>query len=155
MRWVAARSKPALLLGEVPALLTAKARDERGALLTDAPAKRVLEPLLLLAAGSMEEADRPPELTTARGFQVILAYDDGRTAADSSIGVLLQCPPNLIDGLSGKTAYLWSGSERFEIGQFDPDGKAIGSLPAGIEIRVSDFTSGKVQLETPDSPENS
>jgi hypothetical protein len=109
-----------------------------------------LEVLQLLAAAATEDpASRPPELTTARGFRVTLSYDDGANAGDSTICVLVRCPPGRVDQVSGQTAYLWNGSERFELGQFDAEGKAIGTLPAGIEITLSDFTQGRVKLEEP------
>ena len=86
---------------------------------------------------------------TAKGFRVTLAYDDGTAAEQPSICVLVQCPPDQVAQVQGQTAYLWSGSERFELGQFDADGKAIGTLPAGIQITLSDFTAGTVKLEAP------
>jgi hypothetical protein len=63
--------------------------------------------------------------------------------------VLVQCPPELIDTVQGETAYLWNGQQRFELGPFDSEGKAIGTLPAGIEISASDFALGNVKLEEP------
>lgn len=106
-----------------------------------------IEVLQLLAAASADETTRPPELTTARGFRVTLAYDDGEGAEQSSICVLVQCPPELVRYMRGEVAYLWSGSQRFELGEFDTDGKAIGTLPAGVQITVSDFVLGHIKLE--------
>jgi hypothetical protein len=57
----------------------------------------------------------------------------------------------MIADCAGKTVYLWSGNQRFELGEFDVEGKAIGTLPGGIEITASDFASGNVKLETPDN----
>jgi hypothetical protein len=111
-----------------------------------------LQTLMLLAAADHDSSARPPEMTTARGFKVTLAYDEGQAAGGSSICVLVQCPPELLSLVQGETAYLWNGTERFELGQFDADGKAIGTLPAGIEITLSDFAAGHVKLEEPDSP---
>ena len=108
-----------------------------------------IEILQLLAAADKSESVRPPELTTARGFRVTLSYDEGAAPELSSICVLVQCPPELIKVVQGETVFLWNGAERFELGQFDPDGKAIGMLPAGIEISLSDFAVGKVKLEGP------
>jgi hypothetical protein len=110
-----------------------------------------IEVLQLLAAASADESSRPPELTTAKGFRVTLAYDDGGSAKQPSICVLVQCPLEWVQQVQGQSAYLWNGSERFELGQFDPDGKAIGTLPAGIEITLSDFAKGNVKLEAPGS----
>jgi len=114
-----------------------------------------VEVLQLLAAASTGESTRPPELTTAKGFRVTLAYDDGGSATNASICVLVQCPPDQIAQVQGQTAYIWNGSQRFELGQFDSDGKAIGTLPAGIEITLSDFATGNVKLEAPGSSSES
>jgi hypothetical protein len=116
-----------------------------------APRQGDIEVLRLLAAASSEERDQPPELMTAKGFRVTLAYDDGSGDKTPSICVLVQCPHELVKQVQGQTAYLWNGSERFELGQFDLDGKAIGTLPAGIEITLSDFATGNVKLEAPGS----
>jgi hypothetical protein len=114
-----------------------------------------VEVLQLLAAASTDEPSRPPELMTSKGFRVTLAYDDGSTAKQPSICVLVQCPLDLVTQVQGQTAYLWNGSERFELGQFDADGKAIGTLPAGIEITLTDFATGNVKLEAPGSSSDS
>jgi hypothetical protein len=106
------------------------------------------EVLQLLAAAD-RDASLPPEITTPRGFRITLAYDEGGGAEAGSIGVLVVCPPELVTVVEGRTVYLWSGSDRFELGQFDAEGKAIGSLPAGLEITASDFAAGKVKLEAP------
>jgi hypothetical protein len=108
-----------------------------------------VEVLELLAAASTDNTSRPPELMTAKGFRVTLAYDDESNRSQSSICVLVQSPSEMIVHVQGQTAYLWSGTERFELGQFDIDGKAIGTLPAGIEITLSDFATGNVKLEAP------
>jgi hypothetical protein len=121
-------------------------------LLAAAPSARSqghLEVLQLLAAADKSDSSRLPELTTARGFRVTLAYEEGRDATEASICVLVRCPPELIDAVQGQSAFLWNGAERFELGQFDSEGKAIGTLPAGIEISLSDFAQGKVKLEEP------
>jgi hypothetical protein len=112
------------------------------------------EVLQLFAAADRADDSGPPELMTARGFRVTLAYDEGSDTDAASIVVLVRCPPELLDRIEGQTAYLWNGSERFELGQFDAEGKAIGTLPVGIEISLSDFTLGRVKLEEPPSGED-
>jgi hypothetical protein len=107
------------------------------------------ETLTLLAAATEGDTARPPELTTARGFRVTLVYDDGENPGESSICVLVQCPDGMISQVQGEVAYLWNGSQRFELGQFDADGKALGTLPAGVQISLSDFSQGNVKLEEP------
>jgi hypothetical protein len=108
------------------------------------------EVLQLLAAADRDDS-LPPEITTPRGFRISLAYDEGGGAEPASIGVLVVCPPDRVSAVEGKTVYLWSGNERFELGQFDAEGKAVGTLPAGIEITSSDFAAGRLKLEAPES----
>jgi hypothetical protein len=159
-RWMAARYKtPAANPGRYETLSAAArlARDEfLQARRSVAPTKPEpaagrghFEVLHLLAAADKLEPARVPEVTTTRGFRVTLAYDEGEGAVGSSICVLVRCPPELIESIQGETAYLWNGKQRFELGQFDSEGKAIGTLPAGIEISPSDFALGNVQLEEP------
>jgi hypothetical protein len=107
--------------------------------------------ILSLLAAATEDSGVPPEMTTARGFRVSIVYGEAPVGA-ASLCVLVQSPEALAPKLVGRTAYLWSGDRRFELGQFDPDGRAIGTLPAGIEITASDFQHGAVQLEEPDPP---
>ena len=64
------------------------------------------------------------------GFRVALTYKDGEGTDGPSICILVQCPADLIGRVEGGAAYLWIGDDRFELGQFDADGKAIGLLPA-------------------------
>jgi len=103
------------------------------------------ETLQLLAAAD-EDSSLPPEITTARGFRITLAYDEVDGTA-SPLGVLVVCPAGLAASLEGQMAYLWCGTERFELGQFDAEGKALGALPAGTPVTAKDFTSGRVKLE--------
>jgi hypothetical protein len=121
------------------------------------PRCRSVEVLQLLAAATAataataDDSARPPELTTARGFRVTLAYDDGAKQDKASICVLVVSPPELIQEMQGQTAFLWNGSDRFELGEFDSEGKAIGTLPTGIEISLSDLTTGRVKFDGPPS----
>jgi hypothetical protein len=162
-RWLALRSPPPTPDEARYERLRAAARDARDEFLT---AQRGIAPnlqasahyghfevLQLLAAADKSDSPRPADLTTARGFRVTLAFEEGRGGDVSSICVLVQCPPELIESVQGETAYLWNGAQRFELGQFDVEGKAIGTLPAGIEISPSDFAMGNVKLEEPPAGE--
>ncbi len=163
-RWVASQSAPGAASADRYTTLLDAAREARDEFLSAAevakttspvrnePNRGTLEVLHLLAAASTDDTGRPPELTTARGFRVTLAYDEGQSPEQSSICVLVQSPPDMLPYVQNETAYLWSGTERFELGQFDADGKAIGTLPAGVQISLSDFAMGKVKLEEPDFP---
>jgi hypothetical protein len=108
-----------------------------------------LEVLHLLAAADKSESSLLPEITTPRGFRVILAYEEATDGEPASICVLVHCPAELIGALEGQSVCLWHGTQRFELGQFDGEGKAIGVLPAGLQITASDFAAGRVKLETP------
>jgi hypothetical protein len=158
-RWLAQQSKQPSLRSQAESLLDAarSARDEFllaqtsvASSTANAPARHTtMEVLQLMAAADRSDASRPPEMTTARGFRVTLAYEEATGTQEASICVLVRCPPELIAALEGETTYIWNGSQRFELGQFDSEGKAIGILPAGIEISLSDFAMGKVKLEEP------
>jgi len=158
-RWLAHRAPQPTLDEARYERLRAAARDAREEFLA---AQRAIVPnpdesahfghfevLQLLAAADRSESPRPADLTTARGFRVTLAFEEGGSGDVSSICVLVQCPAELIESLQGEIAYLWNGAQRFELGQFDAEGKAIGTLPAGIEISPSDFAMGNVKLEEP------
>ena len=58
-----------------------------------------------------------------------MAYEESADPPVSSICVLVRCPPELIASVQGETAYLWSGSERFELGRFHEACLAHGTLP--------------------------
>jgi hypothetical protein len=131
--------------------LSESARAAREASLREQQAPIGRREVLSLLAAATDDSSVPPEMTTARGFRVSIVYGEA-PAGSSSLCVLVQCPAALASKLVGRTAYLWSGDRRFELGQFDPDGRAIGTLPAGIEITASDFQHGAVQLEEPDPP---
>jgi hypothetical protein len=161
-RWAATKFRPLAPSTDRYELLLSAARAARNEVICaieatyrdhppDRSIERNIEVLQLLAAASADDATTPPELTTARGFRVTLAYDDGKGTEHSSICVLVHCPPEMLPYIQGEKAYLWSGSERFELGQFDADGKAIGTLPAGVQISLSDFAMGHIKLEEPPS----
>jgi hypothetical protein len=163
-RWVAAHQNAVLTDRAAPEELLAAARQAREEWMLASRSSTVqsagadadraeVEVLGLLAAASTDANTRPPELMTPRGFRVTLAYEDESNANRSSICVLVRCPPEMIGRVQGGTVFLWYGSTRFELGQFDADGKAIGALPAGIEITLSDFARGTVKLEAPNAQE--
>jgi len=105
------------------------------------------EVLQLLAAADASDAVLPPELTTASGYRVTLANERGEQPGTATLCVLVRCPTGLIESLEGRIVCLCRGAERFELGQFDSDGKAIGTLPAAVDITLSDFSRGDIRLE--------
>jgi hypothetical protein len=147
-RWVAAQGKASSAGPPSPAVV-AEARSARDEMLRQLPAPTGRRTTLQLLAAATDDAGLPPELTTAHGFRVSIVYGESPKDTSASLCVLVQCPHDLIPAVVGRTAYLWNGNQRFELGEFDSEGKAIGSLPAGIEITASDLTRGSVQLEEP------
>ncbi len=125
-----------------------RARDHAVAGIGDADGGH-FECLRLLAAADRSGSTVCPEMVTARGFHVALARDEGAVTGPGSVCVLVRSPPELTRSVAGRTAFLWNGAERFEVGRFDADGKAIGTLPCGAEISTSDLTGGRVWLELP------
>jgi hypothetical protein len=161
-RWLASRLNRQAIRPERHDRLYSAAREARDEFVQarrEAPARpeiavdgRSLEVLQLLAAAD-GDTSLPPEIATPRGFRVTFAGDDG-SGVEPSLYVLVTCPSELAAAIVGQTVYLWSGRERFEIGQFDAEGKAIGALPAGVEITAADFASGRVKLEGPLAPDS-
>jgi hypothetical protein len=164
-RWLAARQRAVPEFRGPTEQMLAAAREARDHVVASrvsqlptpgsASGPPIVEVLKLLAAASTESNSQPPELLTPRGFRVTLAYEEESSVRRASICVLVRCPPQLIEQVQGKTVYLWSGVVRFELGQFDADGKALGTLPAGIEITLADFAKGIVKLEAPSGGEPS
>jgi hypothetical protein len=150
-RWVATLGRVTSVAAPSARLL-AGATSARAASLQEGTLQAGRREVLLLLAAATDDASVPPEMTTARGFRVSIVYGEG-LAGGASLCVLVQCPDGLAPYLLGRTACLWSGDRRFELGQFDADGRAIGTLPAGIEITVSDLKRGAVQLEETEPPE--
>jgi len=130
-----------------------RARDESRHLAEDLGTGRGLLPapigevLLLLAAADESDAVLPPELMTASGFRVTLASELGVEPGAATLCVLVRCPAGLMDSIEGQIACLCRGAERFELGEFDSEGKAIGTLPAAVDITLSDFSRGIIRLE--------
>lgn len=157
LQFVASRHRVAPRDSSPPDRVLAAARAARRELRAAEPLDRAaqrqgcIEALELLAAAS-DGVARPSDLVTVRGFRVRLDYRDGTDSQPSSICVLVQCPEPLLATVQGRIAYLWNGAERFELGEFDADGKAIGTLPAGIEITLADFATGRIKLEAPEFP---
>jgi hypothetical protein len=156
-RFVAAQTRPRTGERQAPEHLLATARAARDEFIRGgsrepraAGSVCTFETLQLLAAASKDAGSRLPELVTQRGFKVAFAYDEGTGRDAPSVAVLVQCPLDLVSRLQGTTVYLWNGSERYEIGDFDVDGKALGVLPAGIEVTPKDVAGGSMRLEEPE-----
>jgi len=85
-RWLTTRLEKPELRSEQYEALREAARAARDEFVQTRPgtARGSLEVLRLLAAADKSESSQLPELTTARGFRVLLAHDEGDGAGTSS-----------------------------------------------------------------------
>jgi hypothetical protein len=158
-RWLASLSKPAVEKhpNEMTVNAARAARDSflaswkvpQAATPRQSAEASHVEKLYLLAAADSETNGPPREMTSPRGLRIMFDYQEGSSSRSASICVLVECPSDRVQQFQGKAVSLWYGTERFELGVFDSDGKAIGTLPAGITITAQDFESGAVKLEGP------
>jgi len=150
-RWVAKRFGARAEQVRPPQELVTAARDARDEILRATQAPDEIEVLNVVAAADFTETRRPTDLTTARGYCVSFAFDESGGANARGVCVRVQCPERLIGCSEGRSPALWKGAERFELGEFDADGNAIGTLPPGVDITLADLAQGQVKLQEPSS----
>jgi hypothetical protein len=150
-RWVAKRFGSRTEQVRPSEELVTAARDARDEILRATQAPDEIEVLTVMAAADFTETMPPATMTTARGYRVSFAFDESGGANASRVCVLVQCPERLIGCSEGRSPALWKGALQFELGQFDADGKAIGTLPAGVDITLADLAQGQVKLQEPSS----
>jgi hypothetical protein len=51
------------------------------------------------------------------------------------VGVLVECPADLVEVFRSQKVHILAGGQWVEIGEIDVDGKAAGDLPRGVEFR--------------------
>jgi hypothetical protein len=131
-------------LSDPPAELTSAARGawnefqslhqvQREALTARLRAGTYFEELELMAAADPEHRWLP-RLRTPNGFAISALYPTGDTAGVAPVGLLVECPADLIEIFAGQKVHICAGSRWIEIGEIDADGKATGDLPHGFEF---------------------
>jgi hypothetical protein len=93
------------------------------------------EDLELMAAADTDQGRWLPRLRTPNGFAISALYATNSAAGAPPIGLLLECPAELIDVFRGQKAYVCAAGRWVEIGEIDMDGKAMGDLPPGVEFK--------------------
>jgi hypothetical protein len=75
------------------------------------------------------------------------------------VGLLVECPADLVEVFKGQKVHISVGDQWIEIGEIDVDGNTSGDLPAGIDFkppfafRVGTFEEQPEELEGPDEPQ--
>jgi hypothetical protein len=105
----------------------------------DAIAQRVrsgmyVETVELMAAADADRTRWLPRLRTPNGFAISALYATGAPEA-APVGLLVECPVDLIEVFKGQKVHISMGGRWVEIGEIDVDGKAAGDLPEGIDFR--------------------
>jgi hypothetical protein len=104
------------------------------------------EHLELLAAADSGVDRWFPRLRTPNGFAISALYVGEDTTEARPVGLLVECPTDLVEGFRGKTAHVLVGGQWIEIGELDVDGKATGDLPSSFEFKPPfAFRVGKLE----------
>jgi hypothetical protein len=94
-----------------------------------------IEELEMLAAADSDHGRWIPRLRTPNGFTISPLYASSAAEGASPIGLLVECPRDLIEVCRGQTVRVAAGGQWVELGQIDVDGKAIGDLPAEFAFK--------------------
>jgi hypothetical protein len=134
-------------------------RTRRGDIAARVRSGMYIEELELLAAADSDRARWLPRLRTPDGFVISALYASNAAEGASPIGLLVECPVELIDVCRGRTVHVGAGGQWIELGQIDVDGKATGDLPVGFEFRppfvfrVGELMEQSMELPTLGEPE--
>ena len=118
-----------------------------------------VEELEVLAAADSDHARWMPRLRTPNGFTISPLYASSATEGAPPIGLLVECPIELIEACRGQIVRVAAGGQWVELGQVDVDGKATGDLPAGFafkppfEFRVGELAEQSAELPRHGEPE--
>ncbi len=118
-----------------------------------------IEELEVLAAADSAHARWIPRLRTPNGFTISPLYASSAAEGALPIGLLVECPLDLIEVCRGQTVRVAAGGQWVELGQVDIDGKATGDLPAGFAFkppfvfRVGELAEQSAELPQRAEPE--
>lgn len=110
-------------------------RSQREALAARLRAGAYVEELDLMAAADPDRGRWLPRLRTPNGFAVSALYATGDTTGATPVGLLVECPADLIELFAGQKVHISAGGRWIEIGEIDADGKATGDLPEAFDFR--------------------
>jgi hypothetical protein len=117
------------------------------------------EDIDVLAAADADRGRWLPRLRTPNGFAISALYPTEPAAeAAAPVGLLVECPADLVELCRGRLVHISVGDRWIEIGEIDRDGKVVGDLPPGLEFkppfafRVGVIAETADPLESPDPP---
>jgi hypothetical protein len=120
---------------------------------------RYYEELELMAAADADRSRWLPRLRTPNGFAISALYAGNSAPGAAPVGLLVECPVELIDLFKGQLVHIAAGGRWVEIGEIDADGKTTGDLPEGIDFKPPfAFRVGKLEehpepLQDSDKPQ--
>jgi len=133
-------------------------RAQRQALSERVHAGTYVEELELMAAADADRGRWLPRLRTPNGFAISALYATPSALGAAPVGLLVECPADLIEIFKGQRVQISAGGRWVEIGEIDVDGKAMGDLPEGFEFtppfsfRVGTLAPQPAELQRPDEP---
>ena len=131
-------------------------RAQRDALATRIRAGSYREELELMAAADADPGRWLPRLRTPNGFAISALYAANSVPGTPPVGLLVECPADLVEILRGQRVHISAGGQWVEVGEIDVDGRATGELPEGFEFkppfafRVGEIAEEPENLEGPD-----
>jgi hypothetical protein len=133
-------------------------RAQREAIVEQVRSGRYVEELELLAAADADRNRWLPRLRTPSGFAISALYAANSAAGAAPVGLLVECPADLIEVFRGQKVDVSVGGRWVEIGEMDIDGKATGDLPQGLDFRppfafrVGELGEHPAEPEDPNKP---
>ncbi len=109
-------------------------RAQREALAERVRAGTYFEELELMAAAHADRSRWLPRLRTPNGFAISALYAAPSVPGAAPVGLLVECPADLIEMFRGQRVHIAAGGRWVEVGEIDVDGKAMGDLPEGFEF---------------------
>jgi hypothetical protein len=114
------------------------------------------EEIELMAAADADRDRWLPRLRTPNGFAISTLYAGTSAAGAAPVGLLVECPGNLVDICRGLKVSILADGKWVELGEIDMDGKTTGDLPPGMEFkppfgfRVGHFEEQPEELKKPE-----
>lgn len=118
-------------------------------------AGRYYEELELMAAAAPDQSRWLPRLRTPNGFAISALYEANSIPGAAPVGLLVECPADLIEVFRGQKVHISVAGQWIEIGEIDVDGKAAGDLPPGLDFRppfafrIGELGEHSAELEPP------
>ena len=133
-------------------------RAQRDALVQRLRAGTYTEEIELMAAADSSRDRWLPRLRTPNGFAISALYG-GSASGGAPVGLLVECPADLIDVFRGQKVHVSARGRWIDVGEIDVDGKATGDLPEGVDFRppfafrVGELSENATAPEDPADPQ--